>query len=129
MTFTQLQYAQALSRLNKSRPSVNPPCEKEVGRGGLHEQIEDYCRSKGWLYVHSRTDKASTNQIGTCDFIIAADNGKTYWIEAKRKGGKPTSTQLGMIAWLKKLGHTACIVWSFEDFLDVVEAKNKRFTT
>lgn len=117
------QYAQMLARLNKDRRANQefPEAESEIGRGGLHEQIDAYARSKGWLVIHSRTDKPATNSRGTPDFILGADNGVTYWIECKRKGSKPTTEQLGMILMLKLLGHKAAIVWSFEEFLEVVK--------
>lgn len=86
----------------------------------LHGQIEAYCKGKGWLVVHSRLDRPTTVAVGTVDFIIAADGGRTYWVEVKRHKGKCTTAQLGTIAWLQKLGQTAAICWSMDDFLKLV---------
>lgn len=110
---------EALARLSRHAPPALAD-EKEIGKDGLHEKIMDYCRSKGWQFIHSRTDKPSTNQIGCPDFLIAANDGVTFWIECKRKGSKPTTHQLGTILALKLLGHRASIVYSFQEFLDFV---------
>lgn len=83
----------------------------------LHDKITQHCKMKGWYFVHSRMDRAATNQIGVPDFIIATRTG-TLWIEAKRKGAKPRPEQLAANHWLKTLGHKAHFVWSFEEFLE-----------
>ncbi len=86
----------------------------------LHEKIAGHCKMKGWYVVHSRMDMPATNGLGTPDFIIATRSG-TFYIEAKRKGKKPTAEQRSAIHWLKTLGHTAEIVWSFDEFLEVAK--------
>jgi len=112
---SSFQYNQMLARTGRHTPRSGD--ENEIGHGGIHEQIMDYCRSKGWLYVHSRTDQKSTCPCGTPDFVIAANGGVTFWIEVKRKGSKPTTEQLGKILMLQTcLGHKAAIVYSFEEF-------------
>ncbi len=108
-----------LARLTKAgtpAPTRNPVSLE----ADLHGQIEQFCRSKGWLCVHSRMDRPSTVAVGMPDFIIAADGGRTYWVEVKRPKGKATPAQLGTIAWLQKLGQTAAICWSMDDFLKLV---------
>jgi hypothetical protein len=117
-----LQYQEMLRRLSpKQQTGIYEPCTHEVGKGGLHERIEEYCRSKGWVYVHSRTDQRSTTALATPDFVIAADDGRTFWIECKRKGSKATPEQQGKILMLQKLGHKATIVWSYEEFLEFIK--------
>lgn len=92
----------------------------------LHGAIEAYCRSQGWLYVHSRTDKRSTNQCGTPDFIVALPGGVTLWCEVKRgKSTKLTVEQQAFGAWLTKLGHRTVVARSLEDF---VRATKESFT-
>jgi hypothetical protein len=86
----------------------------------LHEQIFAECRRRGWYVVHSRMDMPSTNGVGTPDFIIAMDGGRTLWIEAKAKGRKCTPAQLAAEAWLLKLNHSVDAVWSFEEFLKLL---------
>jgi hypothetical protein len=82
----------------------------------LHRQIEDELKRRRWFYIHSRTDKRSTNQVGTPDFIIAAPNGKTFFCEVKRKGGKLSVEQNVTRHVLLALGHHFAVVFSMEDF-------------
>lgn len=92
----------------------------------LHDAIESYCLSQGWLYVHSRMDKRSTNQCGTPDFIVALPGGVTLWCEVKRgKSTKLTIEQQAFGAWLTKLGHRTVVARSLEDF---VRATKESFT-
>lgn len=84
----------------------------------LHDAIESYCRSQGWLYVHSRMDKRSTIQIGCWDFIVALPGGVSLWCEVKRgKSSKLTVEQQAFGAWLTKLGHRTVVARSLEDFV------------
>lgn len=118
MPISQADYIAMLARTSKAAPQVQ---QHDGPESDLHEQILDYCASRGWLVCHSRMDRRSTVAVGMCDFIIAADLGVSYWVEVKRKGSKkPTAEQLGMIAWAKKLGHRAAIVWGMNDFLTLV---------
>lgn len=43
----------------------------ETGRNGLQSQIAKLLDSLGIVYIRSRTDKRSTNNPGTPDFIFA----------------------------------------------------------
>jgi len=94
-------------------------CEQE---SKLHQQILDHCRQQWfpWLPLHSRIDRASTVAVGAADFVILLPNGKVVIAECKRKGSKATPAQLAFIAHCKKLGHIAGVVWSFEEFLQLV---------
>lgn len=83
----------------------------------LHDAIGSYCRSQGWLYVHSRMDRATTNQCGTWDFIVALPGGVTLWCECKKGREKLSTEQLGFGAWLTKLGHRTVVARSLEDFV------------
>lgn len=83
----------------------------------LHDQVETYCRSQGWYYLHSRMDRRTTVTVGAPDFVIFMPQGKTLCLELKRKGGKATKKQLETIAHLRKLGHVAAIADNWEDAL------------
>ena len=86
----------------------------------LHQQIKDHCKSKGWKAHYCRMDKPTTCGVGDPDFIIAADKGRTFYIEAKTKTGKLTEAQMAAAAWLRKLGHEYHIVRSYQQFVSVV---------
>ena len=86
----------------------------------LHQEILDYCRGRGWPVVHSRMDRPSHLAIGTPDFVIARGGGMTLWIEAKAKRNKPTMEQRAWLAALKRVGHPAYVVYSFDEFLAIV---------
>lgn len=123
---TPLQAAQMIERTerNRRREPVDAMHEPYDGlESDIHQRILDYANSKGWAVVHSRMDKRSTIGIGCPDFILGADNSKTFWLECKRKGGKPTTEQLGRILMLRMLGHLAFIIYSYEEFLAVVNQK------
>jgi hypothetical protein len=83
----------------------------------LHTIIEDELKRRRWYYVHSRTDRATTQQAGVPDFIVAAPNGKTFFCEVKRKGGKLSVEQNVTRHILLALGHHFAVVFSMEDFL------------
>ncbi len=120
MGIDQIQYQAMLARLERNRirqPSESATDEPE---SKLHRQIEDWCRQRGWPYVHSRMDKRTTTAVGVPDFIIFAKNGRVLCVEAKRKGRKPTPQQLAWLAQIRKLGHTASIIYSFEEFMELV---------
>jgi hypothetical protein len=87
----------------------------------IHDDIERLCRSRGWLYVHSRMDKRTTVHVGTPDFIIALPGGRTLWIECKRKDGKLTEKQHGTLRWLRKLGQEAHVATDVEQVKHLAE--------
>lgn len=97
---------------------------QQAGRGAknddpesaLHDFILEYAHSKGWLPVHSRMDRPSTVAVGVCDFIlITPDN--VYFVEAKRRGGKPTPKQQAFLTAVRCLGWPATVLHSREEFL------------
>ena len=91
----------------------------------LHAEIEAWLKLRRWYYVHSRTDRATTQQKGVPDFIIAKpekglEKAETVWIEVKRKGGKLTPEQTVTKHVLTALGHRFAVVYSFDEFLAAV---------
>ena len=104
------------------------PASEPVDReGDLHDQIEAELKLRRWYYVHSRMDKASTQSAGVPDFIIAAppsiftsDYPRTFWVECKKRGGKLNAEQTVTKHILLALGHQYHTVYSFEEFLNIV---------
>lgn len=100
----------------------------EVGSGGIQDEIEQWLKSqshRAW-WSRSRTDKATTNRVGTPDFVIFFQ-GVCVGIEVKRAGRKPTTEQLGELAWMRKAGAKTLIAYSLDDvkrfFADFNEVK------
>ena len=93
-------------------PSIEP--ERK-----LHEAILEECRRRGWYVVHSRMDQPTTTAAGVPDFIIAAEAGRTLWIEVKTKRGKLTTQQEATGVWLRTLGHKHYVVRTIKEFLSL----------
>lgn len=106
------------------RPTLKAarPDDKAAGpESDLHDDIETYCREHGWAYVHSRMDKKSTTAKGVADWVIFADKGRIFTIEAKSKTGKHTVEQIGFGMQLNKLGHQYWTVRSMQEFKAIVD--------
>jgi hypothetical protein len=112
---TPLQYREMLLRTR--RPVESKPTEGVDREADLHDQVLDYCRGKGWIAVHSRMDKSSTIAVGMPDFVIATDDGRTLWVECKRKNGKPTPAQQAMLHWLARNRQICGVVRSLDEFI------------
>lgn len=117
MRWTPEQLADYERRRNP--PQVNRT-EAVDDESQLHNDIKQHCKNKGWRYVNARMDKRSSIGEGICDFIIAADNGRVFWIECKSKTGKISLGQSTFIVWLLKLGHTVHVVTNMDQFLEIV---------
>jgi hypothetical protein len=87
----------------------------------LHNAIIDYCRSKGWIYLHGSMAHRTFRSVGEWDFTIVADKGRTFFVECKKTGGKLTKEQAGLHAWAVKLGHVVHTVYCMEEFVKLVE--------
>jgi len=83
----------------------------------LHSQIEDYLKMNRFYYIHSRTDKRSTNNIGTPDFVICGPNGSTWFVEVKRKNGKLSKEQTVVRHILLALGHKYAVIHSMTEMI------------
>lgn len=125
MRISTAEFIQIQARMNASKRTkldlapLGEPVKKE---SELHDEIIQYCKSRGWFNVHSRMDRASTQAKGIPDFLIAMPHGVTWWIECKSKGGKPTKEQQDVHAFLHHLGHRYALVYSFQEFLTAVNS-------
>lgn len=107
---------------SRKRARLNPPPADAVDlEKDLHRMILDECKQRGWYAVHSAMNCPTTNGIGVCDFIIYANNGRVFNVEAKNRVGKLSVAQQAFIFWLNKLGHTVHVVRSFKEFLEVAK--------
>lgn len=89
---------------------------------GLHAQIKDECQRRGWIALHGSMAHRAHRTVGEPDFVIIANDGRTYLIEAKTRTKKPTTEQRALIAWARKLGHLAAVVRSLTEFLEIIES-------
>lgn len=120
MGITHAQYVQMLTRSMKrdDKPALGPGPDRE---SDLHDQIMDYCRGRGWLAVHSRMDKRTTQQKGVSDFIIITPV-RVFFVECKRVGQKLTPDQLAFAAQIKKLGWPHAVVHNMAEFVQAITA-------
>lgn len=116
MTLSQVLAHEARLGIKKTQAMVH----SDGSEAALHDQIATEIKRRGWYYVRSRMDRRTTTQRGVPDFIIAADEGRVFWIEAKTPKGKLRPEQIGAIKWLEICGHKAHVVRSIEDFLKVI---------
>lgn len=117
MTIADYRAYQARRLAAQAAPAVSEGCDDE---GDLHEQIERELKRRGLYYVHSRMDMRTTTAKGVPDFIVAARQGVTLWIEAKTAKGKLRTEQIGAQQWLEAFGHKARVVRSFQEFLNLI---------
>jgi hypothetical protein len=117
---TALQYEQMQARCVAGRGEAVPGDAVEL-EGGLHDDILAECRRRLWPVVHSRMDAATTTAKGVTDFIIPADRGMTFYIEAKTRTAKLTTEQLGFKAMVQRNGHKYAVVRNMAEFLGAVE--------
>ena len=87
----------------------------------LHDEIEKYCRGRGYFYIHSRMDVPSTIQVGTPDFVIFMPGQRTVFLECKAKSGKTTTEQNTKLAHARKFGFPAGVVDNMEDARYAIE--------
>lgn len=100
----------------------------------LHRLILDECARRRFYVVHSRCDRATTQQKGVVDFIIAMPERLIYsgggsdtvlpstlWIEVKTGKNKLSAEQNVTKHVLTALGHRWHLVRSFEQFLEVIK--------
>lgn len=128
MGISPFQAQQIIERLERNRRVVSTASVesdqsiREVGKGGLQQQIIDWCDSQWpkWVYDFPRTDKRSTVPIGRHDATIWGPYPKCFVIEAKAKGKKRTVEQNNWAARLRLLGWEVKEVYSLEEFKQAV---------
>lgn len=93
--------------------SLPNPIEDE---SELHNQIIDYCNSKGWGYLHGSMAARTHRTLGEPDFVILAHGSQLRLVECKSKNGKLSNYQQAFIAQAKRNGHVVHVVRSVEEF-------------
>lgn len=112
---TRAELSAFLARSQKPKQlSSAPPADRE---DGLHKEILEECVRRGWLVLHGSMAHRTHRTVGEPDFVILCDGGRTLFIEAKAKAGKPSKEQLALAAWARKLGHEVFLCRNLADFL------------
>jgi hypothetical protein len=92
------------------------PVDAVKDESDLHNQIIDYCKEKGWQYLHGSMAARTHRTLGEPDFIILARGSQLRMVECKSKTGKLSLDQRGFIAHANKNGHVVYVVRSMEEF-------------
>ena len=91
-----------------------------ISESDLHDQISAECKRRGWIAFHGAMSERTARTLGEPDYIVLADHGRVFFIEAKTAKAKLRPEQLAIKCWAEKLGHTVHVVRSFEEFLQIV---------
>lgn len=125
MPVTTFHYSEMLQRTKARQAALaSPKVFDAVQReSDLHDQIIKFCaeQPQPWVCLHSRTDRRATNNLGTPDFIIVTHTGAVWFVECKRKGSKLRPAQNAMLAWLRKNKANAGVVFSLNEFRELVK--------
>lgn len=130
MSISELQLDEMLARMARNKavrnggPEPEPqPGEPETREDDLHQKILDDCATRGWIALHGSMAHRTKRTIGEPDFIVVADRGRVFFIEAKSKDGKVKREQAALLAWAKRLGHRGAVIRSLAEFLEFVDQR------
>lgn len=98
-------------KLSPAQTVTLEECAELENERELQDQVASYLRFKQIPFVRSRTDKRTTNQVGTSDFICCV-NGRFLALEAKMPGKRPTAEQEAFLEAVRLAGGHACVVHS-----------------
>lgn len=109
---------------------LTPRCDGATGASAfgdedreakLHARILGYCMDRKWIAFHCSMAHKSYATVGQPDFIIAADRGRTFFIECKSSAGKLRPEQAAIVRQAELLGHKVHVVRNFKSFTELVE--------
>lgn len=115
---TQLEYEAYVARCGRTNDLVKSKVVTKESE--LHNQILTECSRRQWIVFHGSMAHATFRTPGEPDFVILADGGRVFLIEAKSANGKLSPEQAAINAWASKLGHRVVVVRSLGEFLEVV---------
>ena len=122
---TSSEFANYNARRAPAVDLPRPDAKRKPPQGSesdLHDKIMAFCKEKRYYFIHSRMDRATTQQKGVPDFVICGANGFVWFVECKAKGGKLSVEQTVTKHVLLALGHQYHTVYSFEEFLSIVNS-------
>lgn len=85
---------------------------------GIHNEISDYCKSRGWLAFHGSMAHRSRRMLGEPDFIVSRSDGVTLYAEVKTRTGKLSPEQQAIGHALTALNQRWAVVRSLEEFIE-----------
>lgn len=101
--------------------TATPSGQKEIGKGGIQDEIEDWLKSLGVraAWDRQRTDKPTTSAVGRPDFLGVV-NGHAFAIEVKQPGKKLTPAQQAELHRWHCAGAITAVVHSLAEAKDVL---------
>lgn len=118
----QMRLAAAAGRKSIVQPSIYDESEDE---SELHNQVLEYCKSRGWLVFHGSMAHKTKRTPGEPDIVLIANDGRVFFVELKKKNGKESPAQIGVRLQAEKLGTKIHVVKSIEQFIDIVSTKTQ----
>ena len=103
----------------KDAPGPKPTKWTKGEEKKLNQLVVADLRRRGIFVIVSRTDKASTNQVGLPD-IVACYNGRVAMVELKASGGKLSDRQIACHAELTRSGVPVAVAYNFDDAIQFV---------
>lgn len=101
-------------RRQSTAPKVDSAGEEK--ESDLHEYVASRCRAQGWLFFRGSMAHRTHRTLGEPDFIVAAERGVALFVECKSRTGKVTPEQHAVIAHANRLGHSASVISSREEW-------------
>ena len=125
MAFSESDYITMKARLEGAKKPIlqnAPAASRETGKGGLHEQIEEWCKEQWprWKIIKARADQRSTIAPGAQDMTIFGPYPLCLCVELKAKDGKLSDDQRIWATEMRCLGWEVFVVRSKEEFLEIV---------
>lgn len=115
MGISEFQFREMLARTQKKRaPDDSKGVEDETN---LQNDIAEECRRRGWICFRGSMAHRTHRTIGEPDCIVATDDGRTIYVEAKSKRGKLTPAQNAIVAWLEHNKQRVVVVKTLAQFV------------
>lgn len=113
-------YLEMQRRLDRS--AVQPAGDACEDEAKLHQDILDWCAkcSPRWIVFRGSMAHKTYRTPGEPDMIVAADGGRTFYIECKTRTGKLSPAQQAIRAWADLLGHKVHVIRSLKEFIEIV---------
>lgn len=103
----------------KNAPEPKPTKWTKGEEKKLNQLVVADLRRRGIFVIVSRTDKASTNQVGLPD-IVACLYGRVAMVELKANGGRLSDRQIACHFDLTMSGVPVVVAYNFDDAINFV---------